>query len=227
MKIHYYGHSSLLIELNNGKNILVDPFISANPKASKISIDQIKADYVLLTHAHYDHILDLEAIVSRTKAKIISNHEIVTYYQKHKEFDGHAMNQGGSWDFDFGRLTAVNAVHSSSFPDGTYGGNPLGFILEAEGKCIYLAGDTDLSMEMKLIPLFYTLDLAVLSIGGNFTMDVRRAVVASDFIACNRILGVHYDTAPPIEINHEDALQQFKNKNKELILLDIGGKLEI
>lgn len=226
MKIHYYGHSSYEIEVN-GKNILVDPFISANPIAQSINISDLNPDYILLTHAHYDHVMDVEAIVERTKANIIANHEIITYYKTHKNYEGHPMNQGGSWDFDFGRLTAVNAVHSSSFLDGTYGGNPLGFILEAEGKTIYLAGDTDLSMEMKLIPMFNQLDLAILPIGGNFTMDVKRAIVASDFIECNRIMGVHYDTAPEITIDHETSIQQFKAKNKELILLEIGAILAV
>lgn len=226
MKIHYYGHAALGIEVN-GKHILVDPFISGNPKAAAIKLENLKADYILLTHAHHDHVMDVEEIVTRTKAQIISNHEIVTYYNTHRKFEGHAMNQGGSWDFDFGRITAVNAVHSSSFLDGTYGGNPLGFIIEAEGKAIYLAGDTDLSMEMKLIPMFHQLDLAILPIGGNFTMDVKKAVVASDFIQCNRIMGIHYDTYPIIAIDHEVAIQQFKEKSKELILLKIGEVLTV
>src|SRR5690554_5321182 len=184
MEIKYYGHSSLEI-IVNGKHILVDPFISSNPKASSIDINTLKADYIILTHAHYDHIMDVEAIVNRTKAKIISNHEIVTFYDVNNKYEGHAMNQGGSWDFDFGRLKAVTAIHSSSFPDGTYGGNPLGFILNAEGKTIYIAGDTALTFDMKLIPMFNKLDLAILPIGGNFTMDVDEAIVASDFIECN------------------------------------------
>ncbi|MDD3773151.1 MAG: metal-dependent hydrolase, partial [Weeksellaceae bacterium] len=205
MKITYYGHSALGIVTQN-QHILVDPFISGNPKAASINTAELKADYILLTHAHYDHILDVEAIVERTGAKIISNHEVVTYYSN-KGFEGHAMNQGGSWDFDFGRLKVVSAVHSSSFPDGSYGGNPVGFILESEGKTIYLSGDTALTMDMKLIPLFFQLDLAVFPIGGNYTMDVKEALVASDFVECNKILGVHYDTAPFIEINREEAIQ--------------------
>lgn len=226
MQIHYYGHSSLGLEIN-GKHILVDPFISGNPKAAAIDIQQLKADYVLLTHAHYDHVWDVEAIVERTKATIISNHEIVTYYNNQKKYEGHAMNQGGSWNFDFGRVTAVNAIHSSSFPDGTYGGNPLGFIIEAEGKTIYISGDTDVTMDMKLIPMFHKIDLAIFPIGGNFTMDAKRAIVAADFVECNRIMGMHYDTAPWIEINHSEAIQQFKEKGKELLLVDIGNAITV
>ncbi|HNR85398.1 MAG TPA: metal-dependent hydrolase [Taishania sp.] len=226
MKISYYGHSSLGLEIN-GKHILVDPFISQNPKAANIAIDSLKADYVLLTHAHYDHIMDVEAIVERTKAKIISNHEIVTYYANNKQFEGHAMNQGGSWNFDFGRVKVVNAIHSSSFPDGTYGGNPVGFVISAEGKNIYIAGDTALTMDMKLIPLFFKLELAILPIGGNFTMDIEEAIVAAQFVECDTIMGMHYDTAPYIEINHQEAHDKFKAINKNLLLLNIGESYEL
>jgi L-ascorbate metabolism protein UlaG (beta-lactamase superfamily) len=226
MKINYYGHSCLGLEIN-GKNILVDPFITANPKAAHIDINALAVDYVLLTHAHYDHVIDVESIVERTKAKIISNHEIVTWYQTHKQYEGHPMNQGGSFTFDFGTLKAVDAVHSSSFPDGTYGGNPIGFVLEAENKTIYLAGDTALTMDMKLIPLFFKLDLAVLPIGGNFTMDVKEAVVAAGFIECNKIMGVHYDTAELIAIDHDAARKAFSETGKELLLLNIGDSLSV
>lgn len=226
MKITYYGHSSLGLEIN-GKHILVDPFISSNPKAASIDINSLKADYILLTHAHYDHITDVEAIVDRTKAKIISNHEIVTYYENTKKYKGHAMNHGGSWEFDFGKVKLVNAIHSSSFPDGTYGGNPAGYVISSEGKTIYIAGDTALTMDMKLIPLFFKLDLAILPIGGNYTMDVEEALVAADFVACNKVLGIHYDTAPYIEINHEESKQKFLGKNKELVLLKIGDSLTV
>ena len=226
MKITYYGHSSLGLEIN-GKHILVDPFISSNPKAASIDINSLKADYILLTHAHYDHITDVEAIVERTKAKIISNHEIVTYYETTKKYEGHAMNHGGSWEFDFGKVKLVSAIHSSSFPDGTYGGNPAGFVISSEGKTIYIAGDTALTMDMKLIPLFFKLDLAILPIGGNYTMDVEEALVAADFVECNKILGIHYDTAPYIEINHQEAKQKFLGKKKELVLLKIGDSLTV
>lgn len=226
MKITYYGHSSLGLEIN-GKHILVDPFISGNPAAASIDVNSLQADYIFLTHAHYDHIMDVEAIVDRTKATLVSNHEVVTYYANNKQYEGHAMNQGGSWDFDFGKVKVVNAIHSSSFPDGTYGGNPVGFVIEAEGKTIYISGDTALTWDMKLIPMFFKLDLAIFPIGGNFTMDVGEAVVAADFVECNHILGVHYDTAEPITINHEEAIQAFEDKGKKLTLLPIGESLKL
>lgn len=221
MKIQFYGQNSLHIEAGR-KHIIVDPFISESPLAKdKVKIEDLKADYIILTHAHGDHILDAEAIAKNTGAKIISNFEIVNYYAA-KDIEGHPMNHGGSFEFDFGKLKMVNAIHSSSFPDGTYGGNPAGFILEADEKTIYIAGDTALTMDMKLIPMRYKLDLAILPIGDNFTMDVEDAIIASDFIACDRILGCHYDTFGYIEINHEEAFNKFKEKNKELILLPIG-----
>ena len=129
--------------------------------------------------------------------------------------------------FDFGKVKYVNAVHSSSFPDGSYGGNPGGFIIESEHKNIYIAGDTALTMDMKLIPLRTKLDLAILPIGSNFTMDVEDAIIASDFIECDKILGVHYDTFGYIEINHNDAIRKFFDKGKDLMLLDIGESIEL
>ena len=180
----------------------------------------------MLTHAHQDHILDVETIAKRTKAKIVSNFEIVTYYGN-KGFEGHPMNHGGSWQFDFGKLTYVNAIHTSSFPDGSYGGQPGGFILQTDEGNIYIAGDTALTMDMKLIPLQAKLDLAVLPIGDNFTMGIESAVIASDFIQCNRILGYHYDTFGYIVIDHKKAKQAFKEKGKELILLPVGEDIFI
>lgn len=225
MKITFYGHASLGIEVG-GKHILVDPFISGNPKAAHIAIDSLQADYILLTHAHQDHILDVEAIAKRTNATIVSNWEIATYYGN-KGFNSHPMNHGGSWNFDFGKVKYVNAVHSSSFPDGTYGGNPGGFVIESEHKNIYIAGDTALTMDMKLIPLRTKLDLAILPIGDNFTMDIDDAILAAEFVECDKILGMHFDTFGYIEIDHEAAIKKFFNSGKDLMLLEIGDFIEL
>ncbi len=225
MIITFYGHASLGLQIK-GINILVDPFISANEQASHINIDELKADFILITHAHQDHTLDVEAIAKRTNATIVSNAEIASYYEK-KGFTTHPMNHGGSWDFDFGRLKMVNAIHSSSFADGTYGGNPAGFVIEGEHKNIYIAGDTALTMDMKLIPMRTKLDLAILPIGNNFTMDIEDAIIASDFIQCDKILGYHYDTFGFIEIDHAEAKRKFFDKDKDLMLLEIGESLEL
>ena len=226
MKITFYGQNSLALKIGE-TNIIVDPFISGNENAKdKVDINELKADYILLTHAHQDHILDVEAIAKNTKAVIVSNFEIANYYDD-KGFETHAMNHGGSWEFDFGKVKYVNAIHTSSFPDGSYGGQPGGFVIEGERKNIYIAGDTALTMDMKLIPMHTRLDLAVLPIGDNFTMGVEDAIIASDFIECDKIIGCHYDTMPVIEIDHEEAKRKFYEKGKDLMLLDIGESIEI
>jgi len=225
MKITFYGHASLGIEVG-GKNIIVDPYITANELASHINIDELKADYIIVTHAHGDHTLDVEAIAKRTGATIVSNAEIAGYFEK-KGLKSHPMNHGGSWKFDFGTVKYVNAIHSSSFNDGTYGGNPGGFIIEGEHKNIYIAGDTALTFDMKLIPLRTKLDLAIFPIGNNFTMDVEDAIIASDFVECDKILGCHYDTFGYIKINHEEAKKKFFDKGKDLMLLEIGDSIDI
>ena len=225
MKITFYGHASLGIQIDD-INILVDPYISANPNASHIDINTLKADYILVTHAHQDHILDVEAIAKRTNAVIVSNFEIVNYFGQ-LGLEGHPMNHGGNWEFDFGKVKYVNAIHTSSFPDGTYGGQPGGFVIESEHKNIYIAGDTALTFDMKLIPLQTKLDLAILPIGDNFTMGVDDAILASDFVACDKVLGYHFDTFGYIEIDHEVAKRKFFDNNKDLMLLGIGDNIEL
>lgn len=225
MKITFYGHASLGIEVG-GKKIIVDPYISPNPKASHIDVDALEADFILLTHAHGDHIADVETIAQRTNATIVSNAEIAGYYAK-KGFTTHPMNHGGSWDFDFGNVKYVNAIHSSSFPDGSYGGNPGGFVIEGERKNIYIAGDTALTFDMQLIPLRTKLDLAIFPIGDNFTMNVDDAIVASDFVECDKVLGYHFDTFGYIEINHEEAIKKFFDVGKDLMLLEIGASIDL
>ena len=225
MKITFLGHACLQIEIGEF-SLVVDPFITGNPKATHIDIEQLNPNFILLTHAHQDHILDVEAIARRTGALIISNYEIVTHYQG-LGLEGHPMNHGGSWSFDFGRLKYVNAIHTSSFPDGSYGGQPGGFIIEGEHKNIYIAGDTALTQDMKLIPMQTKLDLAILPIGDNFTMGIDDAILASDFVNCDKILGYHYDTFGYIEIDHDEAKQKFFANEKDLMLLDIGESLEL
>ena len=226
MKITYLGHASFSIEAH-GKVIIVDPYITANKLASKININRLEADYILITHAHGDHILDVEEIANNTNASIISNFEIVNYFQN-KGIKGHPMNHGGTWKFDFGRIHMVNAVHTSSFPDGSYGGNPAGFVLETVHHRIYIAGDTALTYDMRLIPaVIGNLDLAILPIGDNFTMGIESAIVASGFVACNKVIGCHYDTFKYIKIDHKKAIKKFADHKKELVLLDIGKYLKL
>jgi L-ascorbate metabolism protein UlaG (beta-lactamase superfamily) len=222
MEITFLGHASFHIKIGT-TNLIVDPFLSGNPNASAINLNDLKADYILITHAHQDHILDVEAIVKNNpEAKLISNYEIIQWYEK-KDIHGHALNHGGKKKFDFGTLRYVNAIHSSVFPDGSYGGNPGGFVLSTDTKNIYLAGDTALTMDMKLLPLQYAkIDLAILPIGDNFTMGYEDAAIASDFVGCNTVLGCHYDTFPPIKINKNEVLDYFKKREKKLLLPAIG-----
>ncbi|WP_300565677.1 metal-dependent hydrolase [Flavobacterium sp.] len=225
MKITFYGHSCIGIEAA-GKHILVDPYITGNPKAAHIDIHSLKADYILVTHAHQDHILDVEAIAKHTNAVIVTNYEIANHFGD-KGLKFHPMNHGGSWDFDFGNVKYVNAIHSSSFPDGSYGGQAGGFVIEGEHKNIYVAGDTALTMDMKLIPMRTKLDLAILPIGNNFTMDVDDAIIASDFVDCDKVLGCHYDTFGYIVIDHDEAKKKFFDAGKDLMLLEIGESIDL
>ncbi len=227
MKFTYYGHACFSVEVQ-GKILLFDPFISPNELAKDIDVNSIKADYILLSHGHGDHVADALTIAQNNDATIISNYEIVNWYgQKQGYAKGHPMNHGGSWKFDFGKVKYVNAVHSSVLPDGTYGGNAGGFVIESTEGNFYYSGDTALTMDMKLIPLFTQLDFAVLCIGDNFTMDIKEAVIASDFIQCNQIIGVHYDTFGFIKIDHEAAKATFSEKNKSLLLLNIGETVDL
>ncbi|WP_373074434.1 metal-dependent hydrolase [Zeaxanthinibacter enoshimensis] len=226
MKITFLGHACLLIHLKNS-TILVDPFITGNDKAKdQVDISELQPDFILLTHAHQDHILDAETIARQSDATIVSNYEIASHYEA-KGLKAHPMNHGGNWEFSFGKLKYVNAIHTSSFPDGSYGGQPGGFVLSADGKQVYIAGDTALCSDMKLIPLQFQLDLAILPIGDNFTMGIDDAVIAADFVDCDRVLGYHYDTFGYIEIDHKQALQAFTEAGKELYLMDIGASLEL
>ena len=225
MQIIYLGHGCVSITTNN-KTLLIDPFITANPLAKHIDIGELKADYILITHAHQDHILDVESIATKTNAKIISNYEIVMHYIA-KGFNAHPVNHGGTCVFDNINIKYVNAVHTSSFPDGSYGGQPGGFVISYNDKSVYIAGDTAVTFDMKLIPMQTKLDLVVLPIGDNFTMGIDDAIIASDFVECNKILGCHYDTFPPIEIDKTLAIEKFKTKSKELVLLEIGASINI
>lgn len=225
MKITYYGQSCFAIE-TKGKTILTDPFITPNELAKDINVDSITADYIAVSHGHQDHIADLESIAKRTKAKVIASYEVANWANEKGIDNTHPMNTGGKWEFDFGTIMCVNAIHSSSFPDGSYAGPTMGFVIWNEDGCLYFAGDTALTMDMKLIPMLCPpVDVAILPIGDNFTMDVKQAIIASDFVNCKRIVGCHYDTFGFIEIDKEGAIKAFEDAGKALILLDIGQRM--
>lgn len=225
MKITYYGHSCFGIEVS-GKHLLFDPFITPNEKAKHIDVSSIPADYILLSHGHGDHVADAAAIAKRTGAKIVGAFEVVSWMANQGAENGHGMNHGGKWKFDFGTVKCVNAVHSSSMPDGSYGGNPMGFYITTDEGSFYYAGDTALTLDMKLIGEYHKPDFAFLPIGDNFTMDVDDAIIASSFIQCDKIIGMHFDTFGFIVVDHDEAKKKFATKGKELTLMEIGESIE-
>ena len=216
MDITYFGHSCFGIKTEKAK-LLFDPFITPNELAKDVDVSAIEADFILISHGHEDHVADVVDIGKRTEAVVVSNFEIVTWMETQGLGGGHPMNHGGKWNFDFGTVKYVNAVHSSVLPDGTYGGNPGGFIVKCDGKSFYYAGDTALSYDMKLLGEYDQIDFAFLPIGDNFTMDINDALIASDFIQCDKIIGMHYDTFGFIKIDKEEARSLFAGKGKELI----------
>ncbi len=226
MKLTFYGHACFLIEVN-GKKILFDPFITPNEQANNVDIDTIEADYIFLSHGHSDHVADCEEIAKRTNAKVVCAFEIHAWLNKRGIANTHPMNTGGKWKFDFGTVKCVVAHHSSSLPDGTYGGNPMGFIFMTGKENFYYAGDTALTLDMQLIHKWVEINFSILPIGDNFTMDVADAIYAADFVKCNVVVGVHYDTFGFIEIDKEKAKADFKAAGKILLLPAIGETIEI
>lgn len=226
MKITYYGHACFSVEIS-GKIIVFDPFISGNPLAKDIQLKNLKADYILISHGHEDHTADAVELARQTNALVVSNFEICNWIQEKGINRNHAMNIGGHYMFDFGKLKCVNAIHSSSMPDGSYGGNPMGFLLETHLGNLYYSGDTALTYDMKLIGDYKRIDICMLPIGSNFTMGIDNAIIASEFVKCDKVIGMHYDTFPPIRIDHQEAKDKFHSAGKELILMNIGETITI
>ncbi len=197
MKVTYYGHSTFLVETAHHR-LLIDPFLTGNP-AAPVTADEVKCDFILLSHAHSDHSCDAEAIAAANNATIIANFEIAEYYAA-KGLTTHGMNPGGGFKFPFGRVALTVAFHTSSFDAESptlYGGVPCGIVIEADGQRLYHAGDTALFSDMKLIGR-HGLDLAIVPIGDNFTMGPTDALDALDFLNPKLALPMHYDTWPPI-----------------------------
>lgn len=224
--ITYYGHSAFLVKIQDIK-IVFDPFISPNPRASHIDISNIEADYILITHGHEDHVADAEKIAKSTGAVLVSNFEIVTWFEGKGVSNNHPMNLGGIKEFDFGQVKYVNAIHSSTLPDGRPGGNPGGFVVKHAQGCFYFAGDTALTYDMKLIAEEFDIDFAFLPIGDNFTMGIKDAIKAADFVGTEKIIGMHYDTFPYIEISAETAKKAATEAGKQLMLPNIGETITL
>jgi L-ascorbate metabolism protein UlaG (beta-lactamase superfamily) len=225
MQLTYFGHSCFGVEVN-GKHLLFDPYISPNPLASKIDVQTVKADYILVSHGHEDHIADVVGIAKRTGALVICSYEIHVWLNKQGIKNTHPMNIGGKWKLDFGSVKCVVAQHSSSLPDGSYGGTAMGFVVETSAGNFYYAGDTALTYDMKLIGEYRKLDFAFLPVGDNFTMGSDNAILASHFINCKDIIAMHYDTFESIKIDHEEVKKKFSRSGCKLTLMEIGQSME-
>ncbi|MBN2470732.1 MAG: metal-dependent hydrolase [Anaerolineae bacterium] len=218
----WLGHAALALDID-GTAVLVDPFLTGNPLASTTP-ESLNADYILLTHGHGDHVGDTVAIAKRTGAKVIANNEVAGWIHQQGVPDTHGMNPDGAFDFGFARVSLTIAFHSSSMPDGSYGGEPNGILITTNnGKRLYLAGDTGLFSDMQLIGE-KGLDLAVLPIGGNFTMGPDEALRAVKFLKPASVLPVHYNTFPPIQADAAAWAQRVHNETTtKVIVIDPGG----
>jgi L-ascorbate metabolism protein UlaG (beta-lactamase superfamily) len=221
MKVTYYGHACFSVVVR-GKTLLFDPFISGNSLAKDIDVNSVPADFILVSHGHDDHVGDALAIAKRTNALMIAGFEVGEWFLQQGAPRVHTLNHGGRFNFDFGRVKYVNAIHSSTLPDGSGGGNAGGFVIESPDGNFYFSGDTALTLDMKLIGESTPLKFAALCIGDNFTMGTDDAVEAANFVRCNEILGVHYDTFPEIKIDHDIAVEKFRAAGKTLHLLQPG-----
>jgi len=223
MKVQFLGHSAVYFETGKIKAI-IDPFIKGNPSC-KIELDDIKdLTHIFVTHGHGDHLGDTIELAQKHNALVITNFEIANFLAIN-DVNVHAMHIGGRKQFDFGIVKMTPALHGSAITtkNGTVsGGNPCGFVITSEDKTIYHAGDTGLTMDMKLLEL-EAIDLAFLPIGGNFTMDIKDAVIATDFIKAKKVVPMHYDTFPVIEADPKD----FKEKVKESEVVILESKATI
>ncbi len=224
MQITYYGHSCFEIHYGNHR-ILFDPFISPNPKAAEIKLSNIQPTLIAISHAHGDHIADAESIAKSSMAPILANYEITSWFAKQGIESSIGMNTGGTYRLDELSICLTHAEHSSSFPDGSYGGNPNGFAVQLGPKSFYYAGDTDIFGDMQLIGSYFKPEFAFLPVGDCFTMGYERAAEAAILLNVEKVIGMHFDTFPPIEINHEKAIEYFTKKGIQLILPAIGQTL--
>ena len=226
MKLTYYGQSCFAVEVQ-GRQIVFDPFITPNELAKHINLANIKADYILVSHGHSDHVADGVQLAKQTGATVVGAFEVVNWFHSQGVEKYHPMNLGGKWNFDFGTVKCTNAIHSSAMPDGSYGGNPMGFLVSASEKTFYYSGDTALTMDMQLVPRWGKPDFAVLPIGDNFTMGYEDAIMAAEMIQCKNIVGVHYDTFGFIKIDHQKVKKAFEDAGLNLLLPGIGESIEL
>ncbi len=225
MKLQFLSHSSFLITTKNNKKILIDPFFDGNPTAI-IKENKIDADYIILTHAHEDHIGDSFKIAKRCNSKFICVYELANYCNK-KGFDAHPMHIGGSFNFEFGRVKLTIAQHGSVTPDGVYGGLAAGVLLTIDGKTIYHTGDTGLFYDMKLIGEMNKIDYMLLPIGDNFTMGIDDAVKAVEFVNPDIAIPMHFNTFPLIEANPDEFVSKIEGNGFKGKVMEIGEVIDL
>jgi L-ascorbate metabolism protein UlaG (beta-lactamase superfamily) len=221
LNLTFLGHSCFL--LDDGKHkVIIDPFITGNPMA-KIGVDEIKTDFILLTHGHGDHLGDALELAKKNNAMIISNFELANYCAENGVEQTAGLHIGGGSKFDFGSLKLTIAHHGSTLGNTMgYGGNPVGFIIRMDGKVVYHAGDTGLFLDMKLIGELDKIDMALLPIGGYFTMDVDDAARAVDFLKAKKVIPMHYNTFDPIKADPNKFAQKVSQYGAECIILEPG-----
>ena len=223
-KLTYYSHSAWRID-TNGYVILIDPFLNDNP-TSPVKANEVTADYIIITHAHGDHIGDAIPIAKENNATIISNFEIANWCGA-QGVQAHPLHIGGSAKFPFGVVKLTQAFHGSSFPDGSYGGMPAGVLVMVEGKTIYHSGDTGLFSDMKLIAEMNPIDVAILPIGDNFTMGVTDAAKAVEFLKPKIVIPMHYKTFDIINVDPQVFTDLVKKTGVDAQVIDYGKSIEI
>lgn len=227
IKYTFVGHATHIFEVG-GKTIVVDPFFTSNP-LTNMRADSVKADYVLVSHGHFDHIEDAVAMAKQDGVTVIANFEIINWLQGQGVPEGncHPQHIGGGFNYDFGRVKLTIAHHGSGLPDGSYGGNPAGFLISAAGKNIYLPCDTALFSDMKLYGEA-GIDLFVPPIGDNFTMGPDDARQAVQLVQPKVAVPCHYNTWPLIEQDAEAWARQVEAETATKVhVLPAGGSLEL
>ncbi len=224
MKLRYFGHSAFEIVSKAGTRILIDPFLDDNP-LSPVKSSEVSADYIIVTHAHGDHLGDTAKIATKDTT-VICVFELANYLGE-KGLNTHPMQIGGAFDFDFGRVKFTKAEHGSETPDGKYAGLAAGVILTIDNQTIYHAGDTGIFGDMKLIAELQPIDYFLTPIGGNFTMDIPDAALAASWIRPKLAIPMHYNTFPLIEVNPEDFITATKKYKVKARILAPGESIEL